>query len=152
MITNIIHKKFIRKIKIRRGIESQRVLVMFEEGEPAYIRDTKRLYVGDNKAMGGVRQTHKSYITTTDTIPTDSADYDILYNKTKKKAYIIHENELYNAFDNSIDIINQIQKDINNLSTIMYRLSTEVCNPNIMLRTDSDDFILTDENRRIKAT
>lgn len=153
MITKIPNKKFVRKIKIRRGIESQRILVLFEEGEPIYTRDTKRVYVGDNKNSGGVIQTHKSFITNSDVIPPiQSTDFDILYNQNSKKAYIIHEGELVNAFDSSLSIIERLQKDINNLNTIMFRLSTEVCNPDLMLKTDSDDNVLTDNKNRIKVT
>lgn len=154
MITNVINKKIIRKIKIRRGIESQRGLVLFEEGEPVYIRDTKKVYVGDNITKGGVRQSYKSFIVDTNDIPKHCDNNDIIYNKNTKITYILNENKLVDIFSNSSEIIAQIQKDIHDIDKIMYRLSTEVCNPDNLLITDdtsTNNYILTDENRKIKV-
>lgn len=43
----------ITKLKIRRGTESQRLSVIFEQGELGYTIDTKRLYIGDGALYGG---------------------------------------------------------------------------------------------------
>ena len=41
-------------LQIRRGIESQRTGVVFDEGEISWTTDTKKLYVGDGTTAGGV--------------------------------------------------------------------------------------------------
>lgn len=46
-------KTEIAKIKFRRGLETERQEVIFDEGEPAYTIDTKRLYIGDGTTPGG---------------------------------------------------------------------------------------------------
>lgn len=46
-------KTEIAKIKFRRGSESERKNVIFDEGEPAYTVDSKRVYVGDGTTNGG---------------------------------------------------------------------------------------------------
>ena len=43
----------ISKIKFRRGTNDQRQLVVFDQGEPVYTTDTKRLYVGNGTLSGG---------------------------------------------------------------------------------------------------
>lgn len=40
-------------IKLRRGTDTQRLSVVFEEGEIAYTTDTKKLYIGDGVTAGG---------------------------------------------------------------------------------------------------
>ena len=46
-------KTEIVKIKFRRGTEAERSEVIFDEGEPAYTTDTKRLIIGDGTTKGG---------------------------------------------------------------------------------------------------
>lgn len=46
-------KTEIVKIKFRRGTEAERSNVIFDEGEPAYTTDTKRLIIGDGTTEGG---------------------------------------------------------------------------------------------------
>ena len=41
-------------LQIRRGIESQRTGVVFDEGEISWTTDTNKLYVGDGSTAGGV--------------------------------------------------------------------------------------------------
>lgn len=43
----------ITKILFRRGVNSSRVSVPLQLGEPGYSTDTKRLFVGDNSTLGG---------------------------------------------------------------------------------------------------
>jgi alpha-tubulin suppressor-like RCC1 family protein len=45
------------KFKARRGSESQRTQVVFDEGEILYTTDGKRLFVGDGATSGGTAQT-----------------------------------------------------------------------------------------------
>lgn len=40
-------------IKVRRGTDAQRLLVLLEQGEIAYTTDTKKFYVGDGTTYGG---------------------------------------------------------------------------------------------------
>lgn len=42
------------KLKLRRGLESQRILVALDQGELGYTIDTKRVFVGDGATMGGI--------------------------------------------------------------------------------------------------
>ena len=41
------------KFKIRRGLDSQRKTVIFNQGEPVYTIDTKRVFIGDGLLSGG---------------------------------------------------------------------------------------------------
>lgn len=43
----------IAKIKIRRGLDSQRKQVILDQGELGYTLDTKRLFVGTGSLEGG---------------------------------------------------------------------------------------------------
>lgn len=43
----------ISKFKLRRGTNDQRKVIIFDQGEPAYTTDTKRLYVGNGTLSGG---------------------------------------------------------------------------------------------------
>jgi hypothetical protein len=42
-------------IKIRRGLDADRLTVLLEEGEVAYTTDTKKFYIGDGSTLGGNR-------------------------------------------------------------------------------------------------
>ena len=41
------------KLLIRRGTDEQRTTTVFDQGEPAWTLDTKRLFVGDGATAGG---------------------------------------------------------------------------------------------------
>ena len=41
------------KLKLRRGTETQRKLVVLDQGELGYVTDTKRTFVGDGSTLGG---------------------------------------------------------------------------------------------------
>lgn len=147
-----IHKKFNRKIKIRRGVDSQRKLVIFEESEPIFIRDTRRIYAGDQKTYGGIVQTHTFFITENNNVPTNSVVYDIVYNKVDKLCYAVDGfRKLVLIFPDTTGLVKSIQKDIDTLNALFYRLSTEVCNDNLVLKTDTDINIVTDNKIRIKV-
>ena len=57
------------KLKVRRGLDSERKLVTFDQGEIGYVTDTQRLFVGDGKTLGGNSAGMKYY---TDNIVTPS--------------------------------------------------------------------------------
>lgn len=44
----------VSKIKFRRGLDWQRQILVFDQGEPIYTTDTKRLYVGSGTLSGGI--------------------------------------------------------------------------------------------------
>lgn len=39
-------------LRIRRGLDSQRTTIIFENGEPIWVTDTGKLYIGDNSTLG----------------------------------------------------------------------------------------------------
>jgi hypothetical protein len=42
------------KLKVRRGTDTQRKLVILDQGELGYTLDSKRLFVGDGLTTGGI--------------------------------------------------------------------------------------------------
>jgi len=40
-------------IKLRRGLEEERVTILFEQGEIVYVTNTKKVYIGDGLTVGG---------------------------------------------------------------------------------------------------
>jgi hypothetical protein len=42
------------KLKLRRGLESQRLLITLDQGEMGYTIDSKRVFVGDGSTVGGI--------------------------------------------------------------------------------------------------
>jgi hypothetical protein len=42
-------------LKLRRGTDSERTSIVFGEGEPVYVTDTRELYIGDGSTSGGNR-------------------------------------------------------------------------------------------------
>ena len=41
-------------LQIRRGTDAQRLTTLFAEGEPIYVVDTEKLYIGDGVTVGGI--------------------------------------------------------------------------------------------------
>lgn len=141
-----------RRIKIRRGTDAQRKLVIFEESEPVFVRDTKKVYAGDQKTYGGVLQNHTFFITDNNNKPENSVLYDIVYNKTDKLCYAIDAlGNMVLIFPDTTGLLNSIQNDIDFLNSLFYKLSTEVCNDNLVLKNDEDVNIVTDSQIRIKV-
>lgn len=71
------------KLKIRRGTESQRQLVILEQGELSYTIDTNRLYVGDGITYGGHAIGASSFLATTSLTATKAQQYDfVVYNNS----------------------------------------------------------------------
>lgn len=96
------------KLKIRRGTDAQRKLIVLDQGEIGYTTDSKRLFVGDvNGTQGGVPTAIKYYPTTTGitNATTTSTDYlytiqtgDIVYDSTLSHIYILTgANTFYNT-------------------------------------------------------
>ena len=75
-------EKHLKRIKIRRGTNSQRKKVFLEDGELVFLTDTKKIYVGDMETCGGIRVSNNNLVVTNNNIKPIQADVgDILYNK-----------------------------------------------------------------------
>lgn len=79
----------IAKIKLRRGFESERKSIIFEEGELFYLIDKKRLYIGDGTTLGGIPTSNKNFMLSVDTIPFTAIEGDLIYNRITDKTYIL---------------------------------------------------------------
>lgn len=74
------------KYKLRRGTESQRPNIVFDEGELVYITDTQKVYVGTGYVSGGVLLNNSiRYLTAA---PTQTTPNDLVYRNDLKKSYI----------------------------------------------------------------
>jgi len=86
-------------IRIRRGLDTDRTSVVFEEGEIVYTTDTKKFYIGDGSTAGGnlVDDQQLTYSPSTNTLsisdgnsvvlsniplPTDIANWNDAYDNT----------------------------------------------------------------------
>ena len=68
------------KLKIRRGTDAQRKLIVLDQGEIGYTTDSKRLFVGDsNGTQGGVPTAVKYYATSTGITAATNTSTDLLY-------------------------------------------------------------------------
>jgi len=133
----------ISRIKeIRKGKNTQRKKVVFEEGEPVYITDKDRLYVGDNQTYGGIDAVSKNHIVEENTIPEYGVKFDLLYNKNTKCISLINKNEL-------LTNITDYECKINNLFSLVDKLSTRINDLNDPVKkkyiaTDLDTIIYED--------
>ena len=144
-------KKQLRRIKIRRGTEDQRKLVIFEEGEPVYIRDTKRVYVGDSETKGGIIVSNKNHVTTGSTKPPEAIAGDIIHFETTGDTLIVDRNgDLLPILINMDACCISIQSDINIIDDILKRLRNECCDPALRLITDDGIDILLDNKDWIR--
>jgi hypothetical protein len=147
----------LRKLKIRKGTDDQRKLTIFEEGELVFIKDTERVYVGDDTTLGGNKISNKNFITTISNKPSGSEINDIFFNETDKSGFIIeNSNSIIEIFPSLNDTCEDIQKDIDVIDAILKRLSSECCGGDIFLATDLDtilvpDNILLDNSDTIKV-
>lgn len=86
----------IGKIKFRRGTDSQRKSISFEEGEVIYSVDKKRIFVGDNTTLGGIPVSNRNYIVDTlgipPIVPAEALEGDIIHEKSTNKTYIVNLN------------------------------------------------------------
>lgn len=82
----------IGKIKVRRGTDSQRKLVTFEEGELVYSIDKQRLYIGNGTEKGGILVSNRNYVKNSlgvpPIVPLEATHGDIVYDKSNSKTYI----------------------------------------------------------------
>jgi hypothetical protein len=112
----------IGKIKVRRGTDSQRKLVSFEEGELVYSIDTQRLYIGNGNTKGGILVSNRNYVKNSlgepPIAPTEAIHGDIIHDKSNSKTYITKWNgtayELILIGDSNC--ASQLQNEINDLN------------------------------------
>jgi hypothetical protein len=144
---NKLTKTHLRRLRIRRGLDSQRNEVLFEEGEPVYTKDKKSVFVGNNKTYGGVLASTKNHIRHDDKIPEIANKFDIVINGDDDGGgYIVDtDGSLRKIFTSNSDI-NDIKKRMYELDHLLDRLNIECCNPDFRLITDSGQDILTDDS------
>jgi len=119
----------IGKIKVRRGTDSQRKLVTFEEGELVYSIDKKRLYIGNENEKGGILVSNRNYVRNSlgnpPVAPIDAQHGDIVHDKSNSKTYITKfngtTNELILIADLNCGIL--IQNQINDLNDRLNRMA-----------------------------
>lgn len=73
----------ISKIKIRRGLNSERLQIILDNGELGFTTDTQRLFVGDGVTEGGIPASNKfagSYTTVTNIVNIEEGDYVLISN------------------------------------------------------------------------
>jgi len=73
----------ISKIKIRRGLDSERLQVILDNGELGFTTDTQRLFVGDGVTVGGLPAANKfagSFATVNNVTTIEEGDYVIISN------------------------------------------------------------------------
>jgi len=152
-----MQKNHLRKLKIRRGNDSQRKVTLFEEGELVFTKDTERVFVGDDATIGGIKISNKNFLTTTSTKPSATEDTDIFINEIDKSGFIIENtNSVIQIFTSLKSTCEDAQKDIDIIDAILKRLSAECCNGDNFLATDLDtvsvpDNILLDNSDTIKV-
>jgi hypothetical protein len=148
----------LRKLKIRRGNDNQRKVTLFEEGELVFVKDTERVYVGDDTTVGGNRISNKNYFTVNSIKPIGAETEDLYFDEIDKSTYMI------NLTGGSTLIIPSvlaccvnIKKDIDIIDSLLKRISGECCGPDNFLATDLDnppiflDNILTDNSDTIRV-
>jgi hypothetical protein len=118
----------IGKIKVRRGTDSQRKLVTFEEAELVYSIDKQRLYIGNAKEKGGILVSNRNYVKNSlgvpPVVPIEVQHGDIVFDKSNSKTYITKFNgtsyELILIADGNCGTNLQLQiTDLNNRINMM---------------------------------
>jgi len=81
------------KLKIRRGTDTQRKQVIFDNGELAYVTDpdSRRLFVGDGVTPGGISANMKFYLgSLTSPVSFNKSQVgDLIYNTDNSSLYIL---------------------------------------------------------------
>lgn len=145
-------KKQLRRIRIRRGTEDQRKLVVFEEGEPVFVKDTQHVYIGDNQSTGGIIVTNRNYTTNDSNIPEDASDFSIIhFENTNDTKIIDRSGNLYTITKSNTNCCINIKNHIDNIDAILNKVQAECCNPSIRLVTDNNIDILTDDGNWFKV-
>jgi hypothetical protein len=140
-----MQERLLRKLKIRRGNDNQRKVTLFEEGEPVFIKDTERVFIGDDTTVGGIRISNKNFITLDNIKPSKAETEDLYFNEIDKSTYMV------DLTGGSILIIppsccDDIKKDIDIIDTLLKKISAECCNPDNFLATDLDNLPTVSDN------
>ena len=147
----------LRKLKIRRGNDNQRKVTLFEEGELVFVKNTERVYVGDDTTIGGNKISNKNFFTIDSIKPIGAETGDLYFDQIDKSTYMV------DLTGGSIQIIPSlisccvnIKTHIDIIDTLLKRISGECCNPDNFLATDLDtpifsDNILTDNSDTIRV-
>jgi hypothetical protein len=152
-----MQKNYLRKLKIRRGNDNQRKVTLFEEGELVFVKDTERVYVGDDTTVGGIRISNKNFLIDTAIKPNEAETGDIFVNQTDISTYMVDlSGGSIRIIPSLIGCCVNIKKDIDIIDSLLKRLSSECCNPDNFLATDLDspptfyDNVLTDDEDTIR--
>jgi hypothetical protein len=140
-----MQENHLRKLKIRRGNDNQRKVTLFEEGELVFVKDTERVYVGDDTTLGGNKISNKNFIIESFTKPAGAESGDIFLDQTDTTTYMV------DLSGGTIKIISSlsaccvsIKKDIDIIDALLKRLSSECCNGDLFLATDLDTILVPD--------
>jgi len=100
-------------IRIRRGLDTDRVSVVFEEGEIVYTTDTKKFYIGDGSTAGGnlVDDQQLTYNSSTNTLSISDGNSVVLSN-IPLPADILNWNDAYDNTVTSISITGTTTKTL----------------------------------------
>ena len=101
-------------IRIRRGTNTQRTSVVFEQGEVAFTTDTHKFYIGDGSTAGGILIDDQSlsYNAATNTITTADGHTVVLSN-VPSLAQIAAWNDAYDNTITSATITGDVTKTLN---------------------------------------
>lgn len=149
-------EKKLRRIEIRRGLSSQRGKVLYEEGEPVYLVDKKRVYIGDNKTFGGILASNINIIDNNvkrdlpNSIPSRAVFSDVIIDRFDNSGYMLHDNnQLLEIFSNP-DCCAEIRTDIDYINSQLDKLYNEFCNTSDAIITDDSKPILADYGDYLK--
>ena len=147
------NERRLRRIRIRRGSESQRKQVVFEEGEPVLDKTRKRVFIGDSKRYGGNIASNVNYIQTTNVLPSTSEVFDVYYSSNDETLNIVNGDNLTHKVivPNLTKCCVDTLRDIETLEALMYRMEVECCTPQYKLITDTEIDVTTDDGRWIKT-
>jgi len=100
-------------IRIRRGTNTQRTSVVFEQGEVAFTTDTHKFYIGDGITAGGILIDDQSlsYNSSTNTITTADGHTVVLTN-IPSVSDIAHWNDAYDNTITSVSITGDVTKTL----------------------------------------
>jgi len=99
------------KLKVRRGTDAQRKLVVLDVGELGYTTDSKRIFVGDGTTTGGTPSAIKYYTGNISAAVAGDGNIstvqpgDIVYDTTQNHIYILTGT---NASFNSYSVYRQL--------------------------------------------
>ena len=126
--------KKIAKIKLQRGVESERVQRTFKESELVYSIDKERMFIGDEQTKGGILVSNRNYVVNSLNgvlnLPKSIFYGDIVNDKSTNKTYIIG----YAA--DGVTLTPYIISDGNCLNNLNKRLKQLI---DTILRLDTDD-------------